>query len=143
MSEIEIKNVKLKSGWRAIIYDAPWARFKPNQKGVIISSDGRSCETTDDSKDCIIIVVDAHIGLEDRDNGHVLFKQKGSDLFDIVCLYQESGGVYELEITDRFGYTSGVTIDGCSGTYTDLRNGIVVYFFKTQYLLMKNIVAKL
>ena len=47
--------VKLKNGWRAIIYDAPWAYFKPGQEGVMITSDGKACETIDDEKDSIIV----------------------------------------------------------------------------------------
>jgi hypothetical protein len=84
-------------GWRAIIYDAPWARFKPGQIGVIISEDGRSCETSNDDKSSIVIEVDPNYTTSDRSNGHVLFRQKGSDLYDIVCLSQE-GSTYELSV---------------------------------------------
>ena len=87
-------------GWRAIIYDAPWARFQTGQTGVIVSEDGRSCETVDDDKSSIIVVADPNTTFEDRGNGHILFRQKGSDLFDIVCLYQGAGGTYGLEASD-------------------------------------------
>lgn len=123
----EVISTKIKNGWRAIIYDAPWAHFKPNQEGVIITSDGRACETTDDSKDSIIIVADANLLFTERDNGHVLFRQKGSDLFDIVCLYQEDGGEYSIEIGDSNGNIGNVTVDGCSGTFTDFKNTLKVY----------------
>ena len=97
-----------RQGWKAIIYDAPWARFKTGQTGVIVSEDRRSCETTYDDKSSIIVEADSNISFENRENGHILFKQKGSDLFDIVCLYQKAGGTYELAVDD-------VTIDGCVG----------------------------
>ena len=94
-------------GWRAIIYDAPWARFVPGQVGVIISEDGRSCETSNDDKSSIKIEADPNIGFSDRANGHVLFTQKGSNLYDIVCLSQESGGTYEIK-------AEPLTVDGCA-----------------------------
>jgi len=93
-------------GWRAIIYDAPWARFRPDQDGIVISEDGRSCETTSDDKSTIIIEADPNISMNERTNGHVLFRQKGSDLFDIVCLKQDPGGSYEIKVDN-------LTIDGC------------------------------
>lgn len=108
-------------GWRAIIYDALWARFQTGQTGVIVSDDGRSCETIDDDKSSIIIVADPNLALEERDNGHVLFRQKGSDLFDIVCLWQDAGGTYGLEVSD-------MTIDGCTGKdYGSFIRDLVIY----------------
>jgi hypothetical protein len=80
-------------GWRAIIYDAPWARFKSGQDGVYISEDGRSCETVNDDISSIIVEAIPNTTDEVRDNGHILFRQKGSDLFDIVCLSQNPGKV--------------------------------------------------
>lgn len=76
-----------KRGWRAIIYDAPWAMFKPGQSGVVISEDGKSCETLNDDISSIIVVEDPdEKPISKADKGHILFRQKGSDLFDIVCL---------------------------------------------------------
>ena len=74
-----------KHGWRAIIYDAPWAIFEPNQTGIIISEDGKSCETADDSISSVKIIIDPESESSGGD-GHILFRQKGSDLFDIVCI---------------------------------------------------------
>jgi hypothetical protein len=79
---------KQRHGWRAIIYDAPWAKFQTGQTGVIVSEDRRSCETTNDDKSSIIVVAEPNTSSEYRNNGHILFRQKGSDLFDIVCLTQ-------------------------------------------------------
>lgn len=110
-----------RNGWRAIIYDANWARFKTGQTGVIVSEDRRSCETIDDDKSNIIIVADPNLALEERDNGHVLFRQKGSDLFDIVCLLQDVGGTYALEVNN-------MTIDGCTGKdYGSFIRDLVIY----------------
>jgi hypothetical protein len=80
--------MKKRAGWRAIIYDAPWAFFKKGQSGVIVSEDGKSCETIDDDKSSIKIIAYKNETLSPKGTGHVLFRQKGSDLFDIVCLYQ-------------------------------------------------------
>ena len=77
-----------RTGWRAIIYDAPWARFASGQTGVIVSEDGRTCETVDDDKSNIKVIADENTQGVDRKNGHILFRQKGSNLFDIVCLRQ-------------------------------------------------------
>lgn len=118
MSEIEY-TTKVKNGWRAIIYDAPWATFKAGQTGVTITSDGRACETTDDTKDSIIVVADANLYIDQKDTGHILFKQKGTDLFDIVCLKQNPGGSYSI-IVDN------VTVDGCDGTWTQFKQNLRV-----------------
>lgn len=75
-------------GWRAIIYDADWAKFKSGQTGVIISEDGRTCETIDDDKSSIVVIATKNESGAPRSNGHILFRQKGTDLFDIVCLRQ-------------------------------------------------------
>ncbi len=119
--------VKLKNGWRAIIYDAPWAYFKSDQEGVIITSDGKACETTDDEKDSIIVIADPYIGFDKRENGHILFKQKGSELFDIVCLSQEGGGTYKLEVRDAADETNTIIIDGCTGNWTQFKSSLRVF----------------
>jgi len=95
-------------GWRAIIYDAPWAFFKSGQTGVYVSEDGKACETMNDDKSNIIVFADPNMGFTGRENGHILFRQKGSDLFDIVCLSQDEGGTYSLEVDN-------LEIDGCVG----------------------------
>ena len=87
------------NGWRALIYDATWARFKTGQTGVFVSEDGRMCETIDDNRDNVLIEADPNLGFTERTSGHILFKQKGTDLFDIVCLEQAAGGVFELFLT--------------------------------------------
>ena len=108
-------------GWRAIIYDAPWARFKSGQTGVIVSEDGLSCETTDDDKSSIIVEAIPNTTFEDKGIGHILFRQKGSDLFDIVCLYQKAGGTYLLSVEP-------MTIDGCVGKdYGTFVRDLVIY----------------
>ncbi len=110
-----------RQGWRAIIYDAPWARFVSGQPGVIVSDDGKACETVDDDISSIIVEADKNTSFDERDNGHILFRQKGSDLFDIVCLYQGAGGTYELEVEN-------VTIDGCVGKdYGSFIRDLVIY----------------
>lgn len=76
-----------RTGWRAIIYDAPWARFDSGQTGVIVSEDGRTCETVDDDKSNIKVIADETQSTSKK-SGHILFRQKGSNLFDIVCLNQ-------------------------------------------------------
>ena len=86
------------NGWRALIYDAEWARFKKGQEGVIVSEDGRMCETIGDNRDNILIEADPNFKFAPRSSGHILFIQKGTDLFDIVCLEQESGGKLELVV---------------------------------------------
>jgi len=86
------------NGWRALIYDAEWARFKRGQEGVIVSEDGRMCETIGDNRDNILIEADPNFKFTPRTSGHILFTQKGTDLFDIVCLKQESGGKLELVV---------------------------------------------
>lgn len=110
-----------RQGWRAIIYDAPWARFASGQSGVIISDDGKTCETVNDDVSSIIVEADKNTSFNERDNGHILFRQKGSDLFDVVCLYQRAGGTYELEVEN-------VTIDGCVGKdYGSFIRDLVIY----------------
>ena len=110
-----------KYGWKAIIYDAEWAVFKKGQNGVFVSEDGKVCETIDDDKSNIIVEADPNVSFALRTNGHILFRQKGTDLFDIVCLSQESGGIYELEAHD-------VTIDGCEGMdYSTFIESLDVY----------------
>lgn len=76
-----------KRGWRAIIYDAPWVKFvlDDGESGVVISEDGKSCETLNDDISSIRVVKDPD-AKEKGTGGHILFRQKGSDLFDIVCL---------------------------------------------------------
>lgn len=128
MASIEEQiSVSLKNGWKAIIYDAPWAYFKENQDGILISPDRKACETIDDNKDFVVIVADVNATFKERDNGHILFRQKGSDLFDIVCLKQEDGGTYELSIGDNNGSINTVTINGCNGTYSDFKDKLKVY----------------
>jgi len=95
-------------GWRGYIYDAPWARFASGQSGVIISDDGRECETWDNNISSIQIYADPNTTFEDRNNGHILFRQKGSDLYDIVCLNQGEGGTYKITVAPKS------TIDGCN-----------------------------
>lgn len=97
-----------KKGWRGYIYDAPWARFASGQSGVIISDDGRECETWDNNISSIQIYADPNTTFEDRGNGHILFRQKGSDLYDIVCLNQGEGGTYYITVS-----RITATIDGC------------------------------
>lgn len=110
-----------RTGWRAIIYDAPWARFKDGQEGVFVSEDGRTCETIDDDRSNIVVEADENSNPSEPRTGHILFRQKGSDLFDIVCLYQEAAGVYLLTVNP-------VTIDGCVGKrYDELRDSLIVY----------------
>ena len=128
MASIEsVYKVKLKNGWRAIIYDAPWAYFKHDQEGVIITSDGKACETTDDEKDNIIVIADPYIGFDKRENGHILFRQKGSDLFDIVCLSQEGGGTYEVKVRDAADKTNDIIIDGCAGSWNEFKSKLKVF----------------
>ncbi len=113
-----------KTGWRAIIYDAPWAYFKKGQDGVIVSEDGKSCETVDDDKSNIIIMADENVEFVARSNGHVLLRQKGSDLFDIVCLHQEaSQHTYELKCNK-------VTLNGCTAKYADFESQLEVWWLQ-------------
>jgi hypothetical protein len=113
--------MKKGKGWRAIIYDAPWAFFKKNQPGVIVSEDGKSCETVDDDKSNIIIIAYKNTEQVKRTRGHVFFRQKGTELFDIVCLDQNASVViHQLELI-----VDDVTIDGCSTQkYLDLKEAI-------------------
>lgn len=119
--------MKKRTGWRAIIYDAPWAYFKKGQDGVIVSEDGKSCETVDDDKSNIKIIAYRNKTFYPKGTGHVLFRQKGSDLFDIVCLYQ-----YASEKPEEVSvlHVDDVNIDGCSGTYTQLLKLLNVYWTK-------------
>lgn len=94
-------------GWRGLIYDAPWAKFKSGQTGVIISDDRKECETLSDDIHSIKLDFDPNTTFSTRE-GHILFRQKGSDLFDVVCITQEPGGDYKLEITTN-------KINGCDG----------------------------
>jgi hypothetical protein len=110
-------------GWIAIIYDAPWARFKDGQPGVIVSDDGKTCETVDDDKSNIVVVADVNENFAPRKNGHILFKQKGTDLYDVVCLYQDATEhVYQLCISDD------VKLDMTSANYGKLKDNLMVYW---------------
>lgn len=111
------------NGWRALIYDAEWARFKRGQEGVIVSEDGRMCETLDDNRDNIEIEADPNLLFLPRTSGHILFKQKGTDLFDIVCIEEEPGGTLALEATDTEFI---VCNNGTIITLADLANKMIV-----------------
>lgn len=98
-------------GWRGLIYDAPWAYFASGQNGVTTSDDRKECETLNDDITSIKIDFDPNVTFETRE-GHILFRQKGSDLFDIVCITQEPGGEYRLDAV-------GDEIGGCEGNFYD------------------------
>lgn len=120
-------------GWIAIIYDAPWARFKDGQPGVIVSDDGKTCETVDDDKSNIVVVADVNENFAPRKNGHILFKQKGTDLYDVVCLYQDATEhVYQLCIESESDENPevAVTLDSNVGSenYSILKNKLRVYW---------------
>ena len=120
-------------GWIAIIYDAPWARFKDGQPGVIVSDDGKTCETVDDDKSNIVVVADVNENFAPRKNGHILFKQKGTDLYDVVCLYQDATEhVYQLCIESESDENPevAVTLDSNVGpeNYSIIKNKLRVYW---------------
>ena len=89
-----------KLGWKGVIYDAQWARFKAGQKGVIVYEGGKECEATDEAKDRIEIEVDKNASLYKTRKGYILFTQKGTNCTDVVCISQEAGGTYELFLND-------------------------------------------
>jgi hypothetical protein len=119
--------MKKRKGWRAIIYDAPWAYFKKGQSGVIVSEDGKSCETVDDDKSNIKIIAYKNDTYYPKGIGHVLFRQKGSDLFDIVCLYQNASEKPEEVLVL---HVDNVNLDGCTATYRKLLELLNVYWTK-------------
>ena len=104
-------------GWRGLIYDAPWAYFASGQNGVTTSDDRKECETLNDDITSIKIDYEPNITFNARE-GHILFRQKGSDLFDIVCITQEPGGEYRLDAV-------GGKIDGCPGAFEDKWNAFI------------------
>jgi hypothetical protein len=116
--------MKKRKGWRAIIYDAPWAYFKKGQSGVIVSEDGKSCETVDDDKSNIKIIAYKNDTYYPKGIGHVLFRQKGSDLFDIVCLRQKASEI------PTFLNVDDVYMNGCTATYNGLLEMLNVYWTK-------------
>ena len=87
-----------KLGWRGVIYDAWWARFKSDQEGVVVYEGGKECETTDEAKDRIQIEVDKNASVRNTRKGYILFTQKGTNCTDIVCITQEAGGEYVLSM---------------------------------------------
>jgi len=110
-------------GWNAIIYDAPWAYFDKNQPGVTVSQDGKSCETLDDNRQYIKIIADENIYFSPR-NGHAIFRQKGTDLYDVVCLKQDKTKyTYELWVDD-------VQMSECDISYDKLIQSLNVYLKK-------------
>lgn len=117
-------------GWIAIIYDAPWARFKDGQPGVIVSDDGKTCETVDDDKSNIVVVADVNADFSPRKNGHILFKQKGTDLYDVVCLYQDATEhVYQLCVESESDDNPDVAVTLSSNdSYQTLLNKLKVYW---------------
>lgn len=113
-------------GWKAIIYNAPWARFAQGQSGVIISQDGKTCETTDDSKNSIIVTSDENTSYEPRENGYILFTQNDTGLYDIVCLYQNPAEhEYSLHVNDL-----ALTCD--NATWSNFQNSLSVYFLEDE-----------
>lgn len=116
--------MKERTGWRAIIYDAPWAYFKKGQSGVIVSEDGKSCETVDDDKSNIKIIAYKNETFYPKGIGHVFFRQKGSDLFDIVCLRQKASEIPTILNVDD------VYMNGCTATYNGLLEMLNVYWTK-------------
>jgi hypothetical protein len=95
--------MRRKTGWRGIIYDGDWARFKQGQKGIIVSEDGKTCETSDNDKSRIVIIAEKNPSYKKGGErfGHVLFRQKGSDLYDIVCIMQNpSKHTYILHVNN-------------------------------------------
>lgn len=108
-------------GWKAIIYDAPWAYFKDGQPGVIVTEDGKTCETTNDDLSSIIIVADENTLFEER-TGKVKFIQNesGKDI-DIDLVQIASKHVYELSVQD-------VTMNGCTATYDGFTEQVSVYW---------------
>ena len=85
--------------------------------------DGKTCETVDDDKSSIVVVADVNENFAPRKNGHILFKQKGTDLYDVVCLYQDATEhVYQLCISDD------VKLDIASANYGKLKDNLMVYW---------------
>lgn len=110
-----------RNGWKAIIYDAPWASFKRGQLGVIISDDGKTCDTIDDDKSRIIIVAEENPYFVER-TGYALFKQKDSGLNDKVKFVQAAREhVYELHVQN-------VNMDGCTATYNGFKSLLNAYW---------------
>ncbi len=110
-------------GWKAIIYDAPWAYFKDGQPGVIVTEDGKTCETTNDDLSSIIIVADENTLFEER-TGKVKFIQNesGKDI-DIDLVQVASKHVYEIHVDD-------FELTDCKNntTYNDFLHGISAYW---------------
>ena len=125
-----LDNMETSKGWIAVIYDAPWARFKEGQEGVIVSDDGKTCETVDDDKSKIVVVADVNANFAPRKNGHILFKQKGTDLYDVVCLYQDATEhVYQLCIESESDDKPDVAVTlSSSDSYQTLLNKLKVYW---------------
>ena len=118
--------MRRKTGWRGIIYDGDWAKFKQGQTGVIVSEDGKTCETSDNDKSRIVIVAEENPSYEEGGErfGHVLFRQKGSDLYDIVCIMQNpSEHTYTLHV-------NGIELNKCDtwNNFKTILNNNNVYF---------------
>ena len=96
-------------GWRGYIYDVDWVTFSPNQPGIIISKDGRECETWDDDISRISFIADKNDGWQDRIGGHAMFRQKGTNKTEVVTLNQGSATTYEIRAITT------TQMSGCSG----------------------------
>ena len=101
-------------GWRGYIYDVDWVTFSPNQPGIIISKDGRECETWDDDISRISFIADKNDGWQDRIGGHAMFRQKGTNKTEVITLNQASATTYSLHAS----FNS--SMPGCGGTCKNL-----------------------